>query len=100
MPDSVFEEKPFIDLVDKKGIVTGLFVTDIMSRVDRLDINEKNFQIKTAKSQNNLDIFWGVLKFDGANIKTMIEDGVFDTYTEIGDILNLYEKKGGGQGGR
>ena len=92
LPDSVFEENPFIDLVDKKGIVTGLFVTDIMSRVDRLDINEKNFQIKTAKSQNNLDIFWGVLKFDGANIKTMIEDGVFDTYTEIGDILNLYEK--------
>lgn len=92
LPDSIFEENPFIELIDKKGIVTGLFVTDSTSCVDRLDIEERNFQIKTSKSKENLDVFWGILKFDGTNIKTMVEDGVFNLYTEIGDILNLYEK--------
>lgn len=92
LPDSIFEENPFIELIGKKGIVTGLFVTDSTSCVDRLNIEEKNFQIKTSKSKENLDVFWGILKFDGTNIKTMVEDGVFKLHTEIGDILNLYEK--------
>lgn len=92
LPDSVFEENPFIQLIDKKGIVTGLFVTDDITQVDRLDNEERNFQIKTPKSEKNLNVFWGILKFDGENIKRMIEDDVFKSYTEIGDILNLYEK--------
>jgi hypothetical protein len=92
LPDSVFDENPFVELVDKKGIVTGLFVTDPVSKVDRLDIEKKNFQVKTSKTDSNLDLFWGVLKFDGADLKAMVNDCVFDNHSEIGDILNLYEK--------
>jgi len=92
LPDSLFEGNPFIDLIDKKGIVTGLFVTNALSKVDRLEKTKNNFQIKVSKTENNLDLFWGILKFDGLNLKKMVEDEVFNSYSEIGDILNLYEK--------
>jgi dTDP-glucose pyrophosphorylase len=92
LPDSLFEGNPFIDLIDKKGIVTGLFVTNALTKVDRLEKSKNNFQIKVPKTENNLDLFWGVLKFDGSDLKKMIEDRVFSFHTEIGDILNLYEK--------
>jgi hypothetical protein len=92
LPDSLFEGNPFIDLIDKKGIVTGLFVTNALTKVDRLEKSKNNFQIKVPKTEDNLDLFWGVLKFDGSDLKKMIEDRVFSFHTEIGDILNLYEK--------
>jgi hypothetical protein len=88
----VFDENPFVELVDKKGIVAGLFVTDPISKVDRLDTEQKNFHVKSSKTEDNLDLFWGVLKFDGADLAQMVNDNVFDSHTEIGNILNLYEK--------
>ena len=57
LPDSLFEGNPFVDLIDRKGIVTGLFKTNALSRVDRLDKSENNFQVKVSKSENNLDLF-------------------------------------------
>jgi hypothetical protein len=92
LPDSVFDENPFVELVDKKGIVAGLFVTDPISKVDRLDTEQQNFQVKSSKTEDNLDLFWGVLKFDGADLTQMVSDNVFDLHTEIGNILNLYKK--------
>ena len=79
-------------MVNKSGIVCGLFVTNDRSKVDRLDSTNKEFQIKTEKTKNNQELFWGVLKFDSENISQMVEDKVFDQYSEIGAILNKYTK--------
>jgi len=90
LPDSVFNKNPFVEMINQHGIVCGLFTTDSLSKVDRLDNEGKTFQVKTAKNNTNQDLFWGVLKFDGHNLKAMVTDGVFDKYSEIGTILNLY----------
>lgn len=92
LPDSIYDSNPFIELVNKEGIAVGLFVTDDYTFVDRLNLDKNIFQVKTLKTKNNLNLFWGVLKFDGADIKKMVKDNVFNLYTEVGDILNLYEK--------
>ena len=92
LPDSVFDENPFVEMINKSGSVCGLFVTNDRSKVDRLDSTNKEFQIKTEKTKNNQELFWGVLKFDSENISQMVEDKVFDQYSEIGAILNKYTK--------
>lgn len=92
LPDSIFEGNVFSQLISKQGIVIGLFVTDDDSKVDRLSVSENKFQVKVAKTHNNLNLFWGTLKFDGSDLMNMTINNVFETYTEIGDILNLYEK--------
>jgi hypothetical protein len=92
LPDSIFNKNPFVEMVIHDGIVCGLFTTDKQSKVDRLNKEGKNFQIKTSKNEDNQDWFWGVLKFNGRNIKRMIQDDIFKKYSEIGLILNSYEK--------
>jgi glucose-1-phosphate thymidylyltransferase len=90
LPDSIFNENPFVEMLNKKGIVCGLFTTNKISKVDRLEIKQNKFQIKVSKNDGNKDQFWGILKFDGLCIKKMIQDKVFDKFNEIGEILNLY----------
>lgn len=92
LPDSVFDKNPYVEMLEKSGIVCGLFKTNNYSKVDRLDvIHENAFHVKSAKGLNAGDWFWGILKFDGTNIKKMIEDKAFDRHTEIGHILNMYD---------
>ena len=91
LPDSVFNKNPFVEMVNKPGIICGLFTTDNLSKVDRLGIDNKTFQIKTPKTDTNEDWFWGVLKFDGYNLKDMVKDSIFEKYSEIGYILNSYK---------
>jgi hypothetical protein len=90
LPDSIFDDNPFVDMINKKGIVCGMFKTNKNSKVDRLDISKNLFQIKVCKNEKNQDKFWGVLKFDGLDIKKMISENVFEKNSEIGEILNLY----------
>jgi hypothetical protein len=49
--------------------------------------------VKSTRNDSNSEWFWGVLKFDGSDISKMIDDGEFERTTEIGDILNRYDKK-------
>lgn len=88
LPDSVFNVNPFVEMINEKGIVAGLFTTEPFSKVDRL--SNGKFQVKSAKNDSNEDWFWGVLKFDIDDIAKMYEDNIFDKYTEIGDIVNHY----------
>lgn len=88
LPDSVFNVNPFIEMINEKGIVAGLFTTEPYAKVDRL--SQGKFQVKTAKTESNEDWFWGVLKFDIDDIVQMSEDNIFETYSEIGDIVNHY----------
>lgn len=90
LPDSIFDQNPFIEMLNKQGTVCGLFSTDKATKVDRLEINKNKFQIKVKKTDKNQDKFWGILKFDGSCIKRMIKDKVFDKFNEIGEIINLY----------
>jgi glucose-1-phosphate thymidylyltransferase len=92
LPDSIFDKNPFIEMINYPGIICGLFATNNQSKVDRLNKKGNSFQIKTIKNNKNQDWFWGILKFDGINIKNMIEQKIFDQYNEIGSILNLYKK--------
>lgn len=91
LPDSVFDKNIFISMIHQQGIVCGLFTTNRHSKVDRLDVDKSKFQVKTEKTEQNLDWFWGTIKFDGSDIKQMVSNGMFDTYKEIGDILNQYK---------
>lgn len=91
LPDSVFDQNPFVEMLHTKGIVCGLFVTTPQTAVDRLTNDKKQFDVKSKKTADNLDWFWGILKFDIANIDQMIRDQMFDKYKEIGHIINHYQ---------
>ena len=86
LPDSVFDQNPFVKMLQSSGIVCGLFKTTKNSKVDRLQDNK--FLVKSVKTQETSDWFWGILKFDGVDIRNLITSNAFDTYSEIGDILN------------
>ena len=91
MPDTIFSENPFHEMLKHKGISCALFTTNDESKVDRLLVNERKFAVKQSKSPVVQDKFWGLLKFDGANIISMEEKGYFSKYSEIGDIINQYD---------
>jgi hypothetical protein len=76
-------------MISKNGIVCGLFKTIPESKVDRLDIHNK-FIVKTPKTPETSDLFWGVIKFNGSDIKKILADNILDQTNEIGDILNAY----------
>lgn len=90
LPDSVFDQNPFVEMLNLPGIVCGLFTTEPFSKVDRLE--NDIFKVKTNKSQTNSDWFWGILKFDKHNIQQMVQDNMFEKYNEVGEILNQYPK--------
>jgi adenylate cyclase class IV len=89
----VFDRNPFVEMLYLPGIVCGLFQTDRHTKVDRLDSTGKNFQVKVKQSKDNSEWFWGVLKFDTENIQTIINNCDLDKYSEIGNILNQYQKQ-------
>lgn len=91
LPDSVYDGNPFVEMLHRSGVVCGLFTTDDDAKVDRLCENGA-FQVKSPRNDSNSEYFWGVLKFDGRDISTMIEKGEFERTSEIGDILNGLDK--------
>jgi glucose-1-phosphate thymidylyltransferase len=91
LPDSVFDGNPFVEMLMQKNIVCGLFKTDKNTKVDRLS-NDGKFEVKSSKNENNKDWFWGVLKFDGKDIKRIVfDDRMLEKHIEIGHILNEYD---------
>ncbi len=93
LPDSIFDGNPFKEMLKhNREIVCGLFMTLPTSKVDRLT-DKKSFEVKSEKKDGNSDWFWGVLKFNGVDIKEMIKRGDFARTPEIGEILNEYPKK-------
>ena len=84
LPDSIYEGNPFKEMVDKPGVVCGLFTTSDDTHVDRLDTVDPRFWVKTPKQSFNQNLFWGVLKFDYSSLSALISmsDG------EIGMRLN------------
>lgn len=90
LPDSVFDGNPFPEMLSHTGICAGLFTTSPSTKVDRLTIDATRFEVKTAKTDHNSEHFWGVIKFDGRDIRRFHEDDVYAQTREIGDILNVY----------
>lgn len=90
MPDTIFQGNPFIEMRHKPGIVCAIFKTDPNTKVDRLTCDFLQFTIKSEKTINNLDYFWGLIKFDGFNILSFLRDGVFEKVFEVGAVLNEY----------
>lgn len=88
LPDVYFEGNPFPCLLEEYGLVCGLFKTNDFTKVDRLIINTNKFDVKSIKTYNNSDYFWGVLKFDKENLDFIIQNTNFETTQEIGHILN------------
>ena len=88
MPDTIFENNPFIKMSNMKDVVACTFITDNYSSVDRLEKNMKNFKVKSQLEDDLLDRFWGVLKFDGKNLLDANKKNLFEKYTEVGDIIN------------
>ena len=87
MPDTIFNGNPFLEMINKEGIDCALFTTNDQSKVDRLYKDKKICYQKTKMNylQNR---FWGLLKFDGVNLKKMEKSGCFAKHKEIGTILN------------
>ncbi len=98
LPDSIYQGNLFLNCLEQKGLVCGVFKTLPTTKVDRLSqmsdngVNEPFFYVKAEQAGDASELFWGVLKFAGKDIELMILDGMFDRYTEIGDIINRYPK--------
>lgn len=88
LPDSLFEGNPFPEMLKKPGVVCGLFFTTPDAKVDRL-MNQR-FDVKAPKTDQNSDLFWGVIKFDGSDLARIVGSGILEKTNEIGDILNKY----------
>lgn len=93
LPDTVFDSNLFMEMLYLPGMVCGLFKTDPRTKVDRLDNSKTQFQIKTEKTNDNCDWFWGVLKFDASTLQSIMYNHDIDNYSEIGHILNIYDRQ-------
>lgn len=87
LPDTLFEDNPFPEMLAEPGIVCGLFVTNPEAKVDRLK-PDMTFDVKAAQNAGNGNQFWGVIKFDGSDLRGIVESGLLDEVGEIGNILN------------
>jgi glucose-1-phosphate thymidylyltransferase len=93
LPDSVYEGNLFKELVDKPGMVCGLFTTSDDTKVDRLSNDGFYFWVKSVKQFDNQEWFWGILKFTYQALKIICGNELHPPVytTEIGEILNHYE---------
>lgn len=83
LPDTVFEGNPFIESIKIQGNVSCIFYTNNNNlKVDRINNNNK-FDIKSAKTKKNKNLFWGAVKFE---IKSMLLNY---NGNEVGEYLNL-----------
>lgn len=93
LPDVYFNGNPFFDILKKNGVVCGLFKTDNETMVDRLNEKTGKFDIKTPKTKENSDFFWGVIKFDYPSFHKSIISTDFSRIREVGLILNRIKEK-------
>jgi choline kinase len=95
LPDSVHQGNIYKALINTYGsnnkIVIGLFSTDNTSKVDRCIIGTKNFTVKSQKTCNNTDKFWGAFTVTvGINTPYLDLFVRKQSYTnEIGEIFNV-----------
>ena len=88
LPDSYYVENIFNDLVKSSGLVCGLFETIDQLKVDRLLTNEDKFDVKSTKNDNNLNLFWGTIKFDYTSLKDYLKFFIETEESEVGNIIN------------
>lgn len=88
MPDTIFEDNPFLQLVKEDNICCALFKTNSTSKVDRLSLHNNLFVIKSEKTEDVSSYFWGVIKFDGKSLLKAYNSQLFGIHTEIGALLN------------
>lgn len=87
LPDSYYKGNPFIELINNRGLCCGLFKTFDNIKVDRLN-NSNKFDVKSQKNENNLNLFWGVIKFDYDSLNQYIEILNKSGHNEVGNIIN------------
>jgi glucose-1-phosphate thymidylyltransferase len=93
MPDTVFEDNPFFSMVEVPGLVCALFTAEDSMRVDRLSLeNDQLFNVKSPKTDNNSELFWGLIKFDADTLFDIVDSGIISNTKEIGNIINNYNK--------
>lgn len=94
LPDSVFEGNPFPLMLQTNGVVCGLFNTDPYTRVDRLSkADDQVFEVKAPKTEHNQNWFWGCLKFDGRDLRRVMDERMLEETQEVGAILNRFSGK-------
>lgn len=87
LPDSFYYGNLFLKLVKKDGLCCGLFETFDETKVDRINKNNK-FDVKSKKTNDNSNLFWGVLKFDFSTINLYNEILQKTKEKEVGNIIN------------
>ncbi len=94
LPDTIFEDNPYISLAGEKGLAVALFEAEDTLKVDRLiaDDTRRIFEIKSVKTNSNEKWFWGCFALDSADLTIMIKDNAVINDSEIGLILNGYQK--------
>lgn len=95
LPDSVYDDNPFKNMVRIPGIVCGIFHTTPETRVDRLRADGNGFAVKSEENLDTSKWFWGVIKFDGKSTRQITDvldnnSAAITKHTEIGSILNRY----------
>lgn len=92
LPDAIYTNCPIKQMLQSSSDITcGLFkTTDKNLRVDRLR-KDRKFDIKTIKTKENTNYFWGIIKFK-INILTKIMS-LPTIPEEVGDILNKHIDK-------
>jgi choline kinase len=87
LPDSFYYGNLFLKLIKQEGLCCGLFETFDESKVDRINKNNK-FDVKSQKNFDNLNLFWGVLKFDFKSLNDYSKILQETKEKEVGNIIN------------
>lgn len=87
LPDSFYKGNPFTKLINIEGLCCGLFKTFDVVKVDRLNKDNK-FDVKSEKTENNSNLFWGVIKFDYFSINKYVNLLQTSIEKEVGNIIN------------
>lgn len=88
LPDSVYDINTFPAMVNVPGVVCGLYKTKDESKVDRLNIVTNLFDVKSPKTPENSEWFWGTIKMDGRDIRNYISYQDKHQEREVGNVIN------------
>ena len=88
LPDSFYDNNLFSKVIEKDGLVCGLFETVDQSRVDRLTTDTGKFDVKSVKTEKNMNLFWGIIKFDHDSIHEYCRLFTETGEKEVGNIIN------------